>query len=256
VIGSAFGRLSEALRTLEEYSKLLDPAAAAHFKQLRYDAYTLHARLTRRLQPRPALARLRLYVLITAGLCYGDWLSVAESALAGGADALQLREKSLPDAELLRRAQTLAALCHRHDALFLLNDRPDIAVLSGADGVHVGQDDLPVAAARRILGPDLIIGKSTHTLEQALAAAAEGPDYIAVGPIFPTATKPHSHVAGPETLRQVAAHIKLPLVAIGGITPGNARDILTAGAQVLAVCHAVIAQPDAKAAAAAFKTTM
>ncbi len=256
VINAAFGRLSEALRALEEYSKLFDPAIASQFKQLRYNAYTLHTRLVRRLQPKAALSRIRLYVLITADLCRGDWLTVAESALAGGADALQLREKSLPDGELLRRAQTLAALCHRYDALFILNDRPDIAVVAGADGVHVGQDDLPVAAVRRIIGPDLIIGKSTHTLEQALAAAAEGLTYIAVGPIFPTATKPHNHVAGPETLRQVAAQVNLPLVAIGGITPGNARDILAAGAQTLAVCQAVIAQPDAKAAAAAIKAAI
>jgi thiamine-phosphate pyrophosphorylase len=256
VIGSAFGRLTEGLRTLEEYSKLLEPAAADGFKQLRYDAYTLHTRLIRRLQPKPSLARLRLYVLITADLCYGDWLAVAESALAGGADALQLREKSLPDGELLRRAKTLAALCHRYDALFILNDRPDIAVLAGADGVHVGQDDLPIAAVRRIVGPDLVIGKSTEIREQAIAADAEGADYVAVGPIFPTATKPQDHVVGCDTLRQIAAHVKLPLVAIGGITPDNARDVLAAGAQALAVCQAIIAQPDPRAAASAIKSVV
>jgi thiamine-phosphate pyrophosphorylase len=256
VVGSAFGRLSEALRSLEEYSKLLDPAAGAAFKQLRYDAYTLHTRLMRRLQPKPALGALRLYVLITADLCRGDWLAVAESALAGGADALQLREKALADGELLRRARALADLCHRHDALFILNDRPDIAVLAGADGVHLGQEDLPIAAARRILGHDAIIGKSTFTLEQALAAAKEGADYIAVGPIFPTATKPQEPVAGLEALRQVASRLNLPPVAIGGITPDNAPAVLAAGAQALAVCQAVIAQPDPKAAAAATKAAL
>ena len=256
VINSAFGRLGEALRTLEEYSKLLDPAAGAAFKQLRYDAYALHTRLVRRLQPKATLGRLRLYVLITADLCRGDWLTVAESALAGGADALQLREKSLPDGELLRRAQTLAALCHRYDALFIVNDRPDIAVTSWRRWRPRGTG----RPARRRRPPDRrpgsIIGKSTHTLEQALAAADEGADYIAVGPIFPTATKSHDPVVGPETLRQVAAQVNLPLVAIGGITPDNAREILAAGAQALAVCQAIIAQPDAKAATSAFKAVL
>lgn len=265
VINSAFGRASEALRALEEYSKLLGArhsglstavAAGAQFKQLRYEAYTLHTNLVRRLQPRTALSRLRLYVLITADLCRGDWLAVAEQALAGGADCLQLREKNLDDAELLRRAQALAALCHRYNALFIMNDRPDIALLAGADGVHLGQDDLPVAAARRILGHDAIIGKSTHTLEQALAAAEEAPDYIAVGQMFQSATKPQDHIAGIETLRQIAAQVKVPLVAIGGITLDNASEILAAGAQAVAVCQAVIGRPDAISAAEAFRANM
>lgn len=256
VIGSAFGRLSEALRTLEEYSKLLDPAAGAAFKQLRYDAYTLHTKLARRLQPRPALASLRLCVRITADLCRGSWLSVAESALAGGADALQLCERSLPDAELLSRARTLADLCHHHDALFILNDRPDIALLAGADGVHLGQGDLPIAATRRILGPDAIIGRNAHDLKQALAAATEGADYISVEPVFATATKPEVRAIDTETLRQIAANVKIPLVAAGGITPDNARTVLAAGAQALAVCHAVIAHPDPRAATAAIKTIL
>ncbi len=256
VVNAAFGRLSEAMRTLEEYSKVLDPAAAAQFKQIRYDAYTLHTRLARRMRPKSGLAKVRLYVLVTAGLCRGDWMATAEAALAGGADCLQLREKDLSDGQLLERARALADLCHRHDALLIVNDRPDIAVLAGADGVHVGQDDLPVEAVRRIVGPDLVIGKSTHTLEQALAAAREDPDYIAVGPMFPSVTKPQDHIAGLETLRQVAGQVTIPLVAIGGITPENCPDVLAAGAQAVAICHAVIAQPDPRVAAAAIKGSM
>jgi thiamine-phosphate pyrophosphorylase len=256
VVDAAFGRFSEAIRALEEYSKLLDPAVAGRLKQIRYDGYTLHTRLMRRLRPKVGVSRLRLCVLITAALCRGDWMAVAEAALAGGADCLQLREKSLQDAELLKRARAVAGLCRRYDALFIVNDRADIAVLAGADGVHVGQDDLPIGPVRRIVGPDLIVGKSTRTLEEAVAAATGGPDYIGVGPIFPSLTKPQEHVAGLETLRQVAAQVKIPLVAIGGITPENASDVLAAGACGIAVCQAVIAQPDVKAAAARLKAVL
>ncbi len=256
VVHAAFGRLTEALRTLEEYAKQDDPTAAAQFKQARYDAYTLHTRLIHRLRPAAGFERMRLYVLITADLCAGDWLEVAAAALKGGADCLQLREKGLDDGELLRRATALADLCHRHDALFIMNDRPDIAILAGADGVHVGQEDLPVSAVRRVLGPDRIIGKSTHTLAQALAAAEQGPDYIAVGPMFQSPTKPQDHIAGPQTLREVAEQVSIPLVAIGGITPQNAPEIFAAGARAVAVCQAVIAQPEPEAAARAFAPKM
>ena len=256
VINAAFGRLSEALRALEEYSKLLSPAAAWQFKQSRYGAYTLHTKLMRRLRPKEGLAQLRLCVLITADLCRGDWLAVAEAALAGGADCLQLKEEGLEDGELLGRARMLADLCHRHDALLLVNDRPDIAVLAGADGVHVCQDGLPVEAVRRIVGPEAIIGKGTHSLEQALAAAAEGADYVAVGPMFPSAASPQDCIAGPDTLRQAAARVKVPLVGIGGITSDNVCEIASAGAQAVAVCRAVVAQPDPKAAAAALRASL
>ncbi len=137
-----------------------------------------------------------------------------------------------------------------------MNDRPDIAVLAGADAVHVGQDDLPVEAVRRIVGPDLVVGKSTHTLEQALAAAREGADYIAVGPMFPSTTKPQDHVAGLETLRQVAGRVNVPLVGIGGITAGNCAEVMAAGAQAVAVCQAVIGQEDVRTAAEAIKAAM
>ncbi len=277
VLNAEFGRVTEALRALEEYSKLLEHSGLSAqdsaretggslspqssvlspvFKQIRYEVYTFHANLLRRLQPNTAISRLKLYVLITADLCHDDWLTVAEQALAGGADCLQLREKDLDDAELLRRAKKLADLCHRYSALFIMNDRPDIAVLAGADGVHVGQDDLPIAAIRRFLGLEAIIGMSTHTVDQALAAANEAPDYIAVGPMYPTSTKPQDHIAGVETLRQIAARTKIPLVAIGGITPENAPEIITAGAQAVAVCQAVIAQPNPTAAVQAFRKSL
>jgi thiamine-phosphate pyrophosphorylase len=201
-------------------------------------------------EPRSILRNARLYVLITESLCRVAWFETAAAVLAGGADVLQLREKGLSDRELLRRAQRLAALCREFGALFIVNDRPDIASLSGADGVHLGQDDMTVADARRILTPNTMVGVSTHNIEQFYAAADAAPDYIAVGPMFATATKPQDHIAGPETLAQARQHCSIPLVAIGGISQSNASAVLAAAPCCLCVCQAVISQPDPRRAAA------
>ena len=190
-----------------------------------------------------------LYVLITEALCNGPWKSVAEAALAGGARILQLREKTLDRAELIDRGRTLRTLCTSHDALLIINDDPHVAVACDADGVHVGQDDLPIPEVRAIVGPDRLIGISTHNIQQARAALEHGPDHVAVGPMFPTATKPQDHIAGPITLDSVRAMTRLPIVAIGGINPQNAS--LLQSADTLAVCGAVISSDDPGAAATA-----
>ncbi|MCH8851460.1 MAG: thiamine phosphate synthase [Planctomycetes bacterium] len=189
---------------------------------------------------------VKLYVLLTEALCHGDWYETAEAALAGGAGAIQLREKQLTDIELLDRARRIRELCERHEALLIINDRPDIALAVGAHGVHLGQEDASVSEARRILGDECIIGVSTHTVEQAKAAVAGLPDYIAVGPMFESHTKPQDHIAGPETLSAVRSLTSLPLVAIGGITLENAAQC--APADVLAVCSAVISVDDVASA--------
>ena len=189
---------------------------------------------------------VKLYVLLTEALCRGDWYETAEAALAGGARAIQLREKQLTDAELLDRTRRIRELCERREALLIINDRPDIALAAGAHGVHLGQGDLPVSEARRILGDECIIGVSTHTVEQAKAALADLPDYVAVGPMFASHTKPQGHIAGPETLAAVRRLTSLPLVAIGGITLENAAQCAPASA--LAVCSAVISVDDVASA--------
>ena len=189
---------------------------------------------------------VRLYVLLTESLCRGDWYATAQAALVGGAGAIQLREKHLGEVELLDRAKRLRALCDEHQALFILNDRPDIALAAGAHGVHVGQQDMSAADARRLLGSEFIIGLSTHTIEQAQAALADPPDYLAVGPMFRSPTKPQDHLAGPATLNAVRKITSLPLVAIGGITLENAAQC--APADVLAVCSAVISVDDVASA--------
>jgi thiamine-phosphate pyrophosphorylase len=171
--------------------------------------------------------------------------------LRGGADILQLREKEGKDSEVLDLARELAELAHRSGALFIVNDRPDIARLAGADGVHLGQTDLPPAAARAVLGPEGIIGLSTHNVEQARQAVADGVDYIGVGPMFPTATKGYAEGLGPRYIRDAASVADRPLVAIGGITPERIPELLAAAPGrrlIIAVSSAVLKAPDVEAA--------
>ena len=251
VVRAAAHRLSEALRVLEEYAKTTDAKPAATFESLRYRGYEVERRLLLHVAAREHFVRVRLYVLLTAELCKRDWFATAEAVLKGGADCLQLREKELEDRELLARAQRLAELCHRRGAWLIVNDRPDIAAVSGADGVHLGQDDLPVSAARRVLPAGALVGVSTHNRAQLEAAAAQAPDYLAVGPMFASDTKPQDVIAGPKMLKAARQVSALPLVAIGGITCENAAAVLTAAPCCLCVCAAVVGQDDPEAAARA-----
>ncbi|MCH8966079.1 MAG: thiamine phosphate synthase [Planctomycetes bacterium] len=249
VVQAAAKRLAEALRSIEEYGKTVDTAFAVGMERLRYRAYELEQRLLLTARAVERFGGVRLYVLLTESLCGGAWLETAEAALRGGADCLQLREKQLSDKELVKRAKQLSDLCHRYDALCIVNDRPDIAAVTGADGVHLGQDDMSVASARRVLPSTAIVGRSTHTVDQVRQAACECPDYIAVGPMFDTPTKPQDRIAGPGSLAMSCACTGLPLVAVGGIDADNAGDVLAAAQCCLCVCTAVIAQRDAEQAA-------
>jgi thiamine-phosphate pyrophosphorylase len=256
IVTAAGKRLGEALRVIEECLKALDPPAAAKVESIRYSFYDIERRLA--LAMRPAshkLTSMRLYVLITAAACKGNWLEVAEAAIDGGADCLQLREKQLESGDLLRRARGFVALCRRRGVLSIINDRPDIALLAGADGVHVGQTDLPAAEARKVLGASKIVGVSTHNLAQAKQAVLDGADYIGVGPIFPSATKPRDFVAGLDYARQVAEQIPIPAVAISGITGENVGQVLACAIKAVAVTAGVVGQDDVRAAAAKLKAT-
>lgn len=256
VIGAALGRLTESLRSICEYAKIISPEAASLAERLRYQAYALEPLMRLRTPLRERFRQARLYVIISQQFCRDDWRHAAEAALRGGAGALQLREKTLSDRELLERAALLRDLTRRHNALLCINDRPDIAALVDADAVHVGQDDLCVSDARRICGGWMLIGVSTHTREQFEAALAQQPDYIAVGPMFPTATKPQEHIAGPHTLAALRPFTRLPLVAIGGITTGNAGQVRESGADVLCVCAAVVGAPDPERSAAGLRAIL
>lgn len=240
VLIAAGKRLSEALRSLEEYAKVADPAAASRFEQLRYRGYeaerALHAAI--------GTGRARqwaLCVLITESLCRLPWLDVARRSIVGGADCIQLREKSLPDGALLSRAKMLVELCRPQGVDVVINDRVDIALAAGADGVHLGQEDMPVREARRIAGWRLLIGVSTANIEQARRALRDGADYCGVGPMFPTTTKHKETIAGPAYLREYLAHEPAlpPHLAIGGITPGNVGELVAAGVKGIAVSSCV-----------------
>jgi thiamine-phosphate pyrophosphorylase len=244
-----FKRLQEALRSAEEYGKVLSPAFAREVEQIRYEAYTLERAVLSGDDARRKLADARLYVLLTGSQCAAalDW-TIAEVA-AGGADVVQLREKDLPDRELLRRARDVRTWTRKAGVLFIVNDRPDIARMVEADGVHLGQDDLPVRDARRIVGPDVLIGVSTHSIDQVRAAILDGADYLGVGPTFPSRTKAFDHFPGLEFVSTVAAETSLPAFVLGGISPETVSRAVAAGASRVAVGSAVTVTDDPRSVA-------
>ena len=257
VITAAAKRLGEALRTIEEYTKTLDGAIAEQLQALRYRAYDLEHDILLTLSPgRERMAGVTLCVLVTESLCRLPWLETARLALEGGADCLQLREKHLEGTELLSRAEQLAALCRKHNAISIINDRPDIALLGGADGVHVGQGDLPARRVRQLVGPDLIVGVSTHAIEQAQQAILDGADYIGAGPVFTSTTKPKPDLLGIAYAAAASQGLSVPALAISGITAANASQLAAAGVHRAAVSSAVLCADDPASAAAAIKAAL
>jgi len=242
---AAARRAGEALRSLEEYSKIIDPETASAFESLRYAVYKIEQDVLVGGPRRQRLRRARLHVLVTEALCRGPWEDVCRAALDAGADVIQLREKALADREFLRRAYRLREFTRAAGALLFINDRADIARLSGADGVHVGQEDLSVADARRIAGPGVLVGKSTHSNEELAAALGELPDYVAVGPMFASQTKPEVRVRGPGLVDETLRQCELPVVAIGGIDVSNVAQLPRDTRVQVAVSQGVIAAVDA-----------
>ncbi len=247
------GRLGEALRVLEEYGKLVSPGAAARFERLRYGLYALESVLLAPAGVRQRLRQARLYVLVTEALARTDALTAASEAVSGGADIIQMREKELEDGVFYERALAMARICREGGALFLVNDRPHIARLVEADGIHVGQGDLPTHPARRLLGHDRILGRSTNAPDRAEAALREGADYIGVGPVWETQTKAHRTAAGLDYVRWAAENMPIPFFAIGSIKRETLPEVLDAGARRAAVCTAIIAAEDIAAEAAWFR---
>jgi thiamine-phosphate pyrophosphorylase len=191
----------------------------------------------------------RLYAIVDPLDTGRSPVALAEALLAGGARCLQLRWKAAAPRDVLEAARAIHPLARAADALFLVNDRPDIAVLAGADGVHLGQDDLPPAAARRVLGPARIVGVSTHDPEQARQAVAAGADYVAVGPIYATTSKAGAlPPRGLDLVRTVRPLVPCPLVAIGGIDATTAAGVIAAGADAVAMIGALARTPDPAAA--------
>jgi len=198
----------------------------------------------------------KLYVIIDSKSANGrDLAGLAAEAVKGGADIIQLREKDAAAREIigLGRAIKKAITVVSKDALFIINDRPDIAFACGADGVHIGQDDIPPDAARAVMGKDRILGISTHSLEQALAAREDGADYIGVGPVFSTPTKPGYKAVGLGLVSEVRKAVDTPFVAIGGISADNIDQVIDAGARRIAVVRAVCGANDVAYAAKVLK---
>jgi len=250
VAAAAFKRAQEAVRSLEEFGKLLSPTAAARFERLRYELYTLEKALALTQFNRRELGDRRLYLLATEALCPHGLGPAVRGALAGGVSIVQLREKDTPERRLLELAQRVRVWTRETGALFIMNDRADLAVAADADGVHVGQDELPVKEARAIVGPRRLVGVSTHSIEQARQAVLDGADYLGVGPVFPSATKSFGSLAGLQFVREVAAEISLPWFAIGGINADNVAAVIEAGAQRIAVSQTILSAEEPAAAAA------
>ncbi len=245
-------RAKEALRTIEEVCRPWDAGKAKALEDWRYRLYSIEKgflHLTRsrgRLDPIPA----RLYLLFSGALLKAPMEEVLDAAIAGGAGAVQMREKELPDQERLALGRRLREITARAGIPLIVNDRPDLALLLHADGVHLGQGDLPVAAARQLVGESMLIGVSTHSLEEARQAVREGADYIGIGPVFPTPTKEVGPCLGLQGFREIHSQVDIPAFAVGGVSPANIAQLAEAGAERVAVSSAILKAESAEEARA------
>ena len=258
---AAAKRLTEALRALAETVGVLDPDLAAVFEALRFDAYTLEKDIALAAIAAERFKPVRLYVLITTGPDDppSRVLDLAAQCAHGGADCLQLRAKGITDDRLFALAQDFVKVCTERNVISIINDRTDIAVAADADGVHLGQNDLGIAQARKLQKKPMIFGISTHSLDQLDGAIEQIPAYVALGPVFPTATKPNEPCVGLEYVAAATKKLKpagIAHVAIGGITLDNLDTVLHAGATAIAVCAAVTAQSDPTRQCQRFKDKM
>jgi thiamine-phosphate pyrophosphorylase len=252
---AAAKRLTEALRVLAEMTLTFAPSTAGTIEKLRYDAYTLEKDIAVFSDSAERFRQVRLYIIITSELP-ADVFSLTHRCIAGGADCIQLRAKTIQDDALFALAVEFVKICKAAGVISIINDRPDIAVAAGAEGVHLGQNDLPVEQARRLQLKPLIIGKSTHSAEQLCLCCRQNPAYVSLGPVFPTPTKPAVSAVGTDYIRQAAgilSHTGISNVAVGGITLDNVEEVLAAGARAVAVCSAVTAAADSTAACRALK---
>jgi thiamine-phosphate pyrophosphorylase len=208
---------------------------------------------------RARIAAARLYMVCDAQTDAPVMQRLLVAAIEGGVEVVQLRDKRLAGPALAGAASRACAICHQLGALFIVNDSPEVARAVGADGVHVGQSDMPTPAVRALVGPDLLIGLSTHArgeIDAALSGGAGGPDYLGVGPVFQTPTKPGRAAVGVELVGYAASRAQLPFFAIGGIDNLNVGDVMAAGARRVAVVRAIAAAPDPKAAARTLRAAL
>ena len=199
------------------------------------------------------LHRIRLYVLISSSIVTKSVKETSRLVIDGGADAIQLREKTISDSEFISLAGEVRDITTKRGSLLIINDRVHIAREINADGVHLGQHDMCALEARNIIGNEKIIGVSTHSITQAKQAQKNGADYIAIGPIYPTSTKDYEPSVGIEIIREISRTVSIPFIAIGAITLDNLDEILKAGASRIAVCSAIIGAKDIYSTTRQFK---
>ncbi len=256
MIQANLGRAQQALRTIEEFSKTISLDTARQAEQLRYATYTIEKAVMTTLLSLQNIGPASLYVLIDAGSCVEEFKQLVNALVEAGVEFIQLRDKSCSDATLVQRGRQLSELTRNTKTRWIMNDRSDLAVVCGASGVHLGQDDMAVSDARRIVGAAKLVGVSTHNLEQVKTAVLDGANYIGVGPVFASSTKSFESLAGLDFVRQVAAEIQLPAFAIGGINFENMDQVCAAGLARIAVSAAVVQASDPAAIARKMKEAL
>lgn len=239
VVRANLKRGQQSLRSLEEWSKTVQPDCARQFELLRYRVYVIESQIEQQFFRPKWLEHAWLYVLIDGAASLADFRSRVEVLVAEEVCVIQLRDKKLDDKNLMERATALRQLTASSQTAAIVNDRPDIAVIANLDGVHVGQEDLSVRHARQVIGRTGVVGRSTHSVDQARDAVAQGADYIGVGPIFPSKTKQFTDYLGTELLKNVSANVQLPAFAIGGITPEGLSQVFATGVRRIAVSQAI-----------------
>lgn len=249
IITSNLKRCTEASRALEEFGKLLKPEIGKYFKEIRYELYCLEKELFQKKMLIDVKKKMNfdLYVITDPDALAGrSPVSAVKDAIKGGCKMIQLRDKKAKIGQYYNWAKEISLICKKAKTAFIVNDYIDICQAVDSDGVHLGQDDVPILVARKLLGENKIIGLSTHDFNQAKAGAKSGADYISIGPIFQTPSKPNTKPLGIEFVKKIAnsQSINIPFVAIGGIDQDNLKDVVKAGAERVAVIRAAVGQKD------------
>ncbi len=254
IISANARRIQEGLRVLEEMAKLPDlknTVPSAGYKSKRFDVYHIERNLVSEVLKLDKIERIKglYFILDMAFIKDKKFIDIAKQTIRGGAKIIQLRDKQhIESKKLLSIAKELKQICSLNDAIFIVNDYLDIALASGADGIHLGPTDLPVKEARRLLPIDRIIGYSAKNIEDARQAKKDGADYIAVGSVFPTSTKADINVVGLGALRKIKKSLDMPVVAIGGINRSNINRVFSSGADAAAVISVIMLSKDVEQA--------
>lgn len=261
VLKANFKRAQQALRVLEEYCKIENPDISGIFESARYKTYDLEKHMdikVHKIYRKSILSNKKLYLVTDRSnfTSIDSFYDAIASAINGGVDIVQLREKTATAKEFLEIAKVVKEICHHNDVLFIINDRIDIALAVQADGIHLGHEDIDLHSARHMLGHQAIIGNSTHKPEDALQAIENGADYIGVGPVFTTPTKPGRQAVGFEYVQWAAQNVTIPFFAIGGINETNVQDVVRAGASRVAVVRAIINAQSPKNIATTIKDSL